>query len=349
MAPIHPLAMTRRGFLWASAGSISLAANVQGRPIRAGFLGGAHSHAESKWRLVGESPEFERVGMSEPSESVRERFKSLGAAFMSEAELIARSDVLFVESAVEDHARLAIMALSVGRHVHVEKPVGTRLADIQEMALLARRHNVVFQSGYMWRYHPGFEALFQAVRSGWLGKVHLVRGMISTSLEPSRRPEWGQFMGGGLFELGSHLIDALIRLMGEPDRVTPFLRRDGGHADRLQDNNAAVFEFDQAMGIILNSTLDPGAGPRREFEVIGSNGTATLRPIEQPILHIDLARAAGPYHAGSQQVSLPRYERYRADIQDLAACIRGDRQPRVSIDEEIRVQRWLLKACGAEA
>ena len=28
----------------------------------------------------------------------------------------------------------------------------------------------------MWRYHPGFRALFEAVRSGWLGEVHLVRG-----------------------------------------------------------------------------------------------------------------------------------------------------------------------------
>jgi hypothetical protein len=341
--------MTRRGFLWASAGSIGLAASIQGRPIRAGFLGGAHSHAESKWRLVGESSEFERVGMTEPSDSLRQRFQALGAVFLSEAELLARSDVIFVESAVGDHARHAMLALSAGRHVHVEKPVGTRLSEIQEMARLAQRHDLVFQSGYMWRHHPGFDAVFQAVRSGWLGRVHLVRGMIGNALESSRRPEWGQFEGGGLFELGSHLIDALIRLMGEPDRVTPFLRRDGGYNDRLQDNNAAVFEFKQAMGIILNSTLDPGAGPRREFEVIGSNGTATLRPIEKPVLQIDLAQAAGPYRAGAQQIPLPRYERYRDDIRELAACIRGERKPRVSLDEEIRVQRWLLKACGVDA
>ena len=43
-----------------------------------------------------------------------------------------------------------------------------------------------------------------------------------------------QFAGGGLFELGSHLVDALVRLLGEPRAVTPFLRKHGDFADDLK-------------------------------------------------------------------------------------------------------------------
>ena len=34
------------------------------------------------------------------------------------------------------------------------------------------------------------------------------------------------------------------------------------------------------------------------------------------------------------------------DLADLAACIRGERKPAGTLEEEVRVQKWLLKACG---
>ena len=251
------------------------------RRLKAGFLGGAHSHAAEKWRLVRESADFELVGMAEESAAVRTQYEKQGAKFLTAAALVAASDVVFVESAVADHARHAKQVLAAGRHAHVEKPPADNLADLEEMVRLARQHKVVMQVGYMWRHHPGFAAIFNAVRKGWLGEVYLVRGMIGNQLAAERRPEWAQFKGGGLFELGSHLIDALIRLLAEPVSVTPFLRKDGAFADDLKDNNLVVFQFPKATGLVLNSNLQPNSGRHRVFEVFGTNGSATLRPIEQ--------------------------------------------------------------------
>jgi predicted dehydrogenase len=215
-----------------------------------------------------------------------------------------------------------------------------------EMVRLARSARLILQVGYMWRYNPGFTLIFGAVRQGWLGEVYLVRGMIGNQLAAERRPEWGQFKGGGLFELGSHLIDPLIRLLGEPVSVRPFLRRDGPVADDLMDNNVAVFTFPRATGTIFNTLLQPNSGRQRAFEVFGTNGSMTLRPIEAPALEVDLAKAAGPYKAGLQTVPLPKYERYIADIAALAAAIRGEAPLPVTLDEELRVQKWLLRGCG---
>ena len=344
--------MNRRQFLTtAAAATATLAAPhavraaESRRRLKAGFLGGAHSHAPEKWRLVRESADYELIGMAEDSPAVRAQYEKQGAKFLSSDALIAACDVLFVESAVADHARHAKQILAAGKHAHVEKPPADNLADIEEMVRLAREKDLVVQVGYMWRYHPGFAALFEAVRQGWLGEAYLVRGMISNQLGADRRPEWAQFKGGGLFELGSHLIDALIRLLGEPRSVTPFLRKHGNFTDDLKDNSVATFEFPKATGIIVNSTLQPNSGRQRVFEVFGTHGSGTLRPIEPPSLEIELVKAAGPYKAGLQAVPMPKYERYVADLADLAAVIRGERRLAATLDDELLVQKWLLKAC----
>jgi predicted dehydrogenase len=339
---------SRRSFL-ATTVAASVATlpilSAEPRRIKAGFLGGSHSHAAEKWRIVSASSDYEVIGMSEESPEVRARYEKQGARFLSAPELIAASDVVFVESAVRDHGKHALQVLTAGKHVHVEKPASDNLKDVEEMMRLARAKNLIVQVGYMWRYHPGFAKIFELVRNRWLGEVYLARGMIGNTLTAERRPEWAEFKGGGLFELGSHLIDALIRLLGEPTSVTPFLRKDGAFNDDLKDNNLAVFQFPKALGLILNSNLQHNSGRRRVFEVFGTNGSAILNPIEPPALEIDLAKAAGPYKAGIQTIPLPKYNRYAADIDDLAACIRGERKPLITLDEELRVQKWLLKAC----
>jgi predicted dehydrogenase len=341
---------SRRSFLTttfaASACAVTSLIAAEPRRIKAGFLGGAHSHAAEKWRLVRDSRDYEVVGMAEESADVRAQYEKQGARFLDAPELIAGSDVVFVESPVRDHGRHALQVLTAGKHVHIEKPAADNLKDVEEIVRLARAKNLIFQVGYMWRYHPAFAKIFELVRNGWLGDVYLARGMIGNSLAADRRPEWAEFKGGGLFELGSHLIDALIRLLGEPNSVTPFLRKDGSFDDELKDNNLAVFQFPKALGLILNSNLQHNSGRRRVFEIFGTNGSAILNPIEPPALEIDLAKAAGPYKVGVQTVPLPKYSRYVADIDDMAACIRGEHKSAVTLEEELRVQKWLLKACA---
>lgn len=351
--------MTRRQFLHAASAAGTLAPLlpaaaataprriVSGRPIRVGLLGAAHSHARAKWSILQRSAAFECVGVSEADPAVRESWAAPGTRFLDPATLLRTSDAVVVESDVADHARHAFLVLKAGRHLHVEKPPSHRRGDIERMTALARTRGIVLQTGYMWRHHPGLAFIFEAVRAGWLGQVHLVRATIGNALDEARRPEWGRFAGGGLFELGSHQIDAVVRLLGVPTRVTSFLRHDGGWDDRLQDNNLAVLEYPRALAMVCSSNLDPNSGAHREFHVEGDLGSATLRPMEPPVLALELARPAGPWPAGRSTVPLPRYDRYEADLEEFSACIRGEREPGVSLEDEVRVQNTLLRACRA--
>jgi len=104
-------------------------------------------------------------------------------------------------------------------------------------------------------------------------------------------------------------------------------------------------QFDRALGIVTNSTWQPNAHAHRSFEVLGERGTAVLRPIEPPTLVLDLTRVAGPYTAGSQTIQLPDYQRYVGDFAELAAAVRGAKLLSATLDEELLVQEWLLRAC----
>jgi predicted dehydrogenase len=136
----------------------------------------------------------------------------------------------------------------------------------------------------------------------------------------------------------------MVRLLGRPSKVTSILKKHGPFGDLLMDNTVATLEWESALGVITSSTLQPGAGPHRSLEILGSNGTAVVRPIEAPVLQIDLAKPAGPYQAKSQQVSLPAYRRYVDDFVELATAIRSRKPLSVSLQEELLVEETLLRA-----
>jgi len=323
---------------------VSTASGNAGKPrISIGFLGATYSHGPAKIKLAMSSPDWEFVGVCESSAAGRQACEELGAKIVSQNELFKHARVVVVESVVRDHAPHALLALKAGKHVHVEKPPAMKLADMEAMVALAREKRLLLQTGFMWRYHPGFHVIFEALRQGWLGDVFMVRGFISNTLAPARRLEWGEFGGGSMFELGSHLVDVTVRLLGKPKAVTPFLRRHGRFNDSLKDNNVAVLEYDRATAILINTALQAGPTPQRSFEALGTSGTATLQPIEPPVLALELAQPAGPYRKGSQKVPLPAYQRYEADFAELAAAVRGERALSVSLDHELLVAETVLK------
>ena len=324
--------MRRREFLSAS---LAAAAAPEDR-IRIGVLGSSHPHAQAKIQIFKESPRWELAGVSKDDGPTRD-------ALLGDPSI----RVVAVESDVRRHAEHARLALEAGKHVHLEKPPSDNMREFRELTALARRKNLLVQLGYMWRYHPAINAILEAARKGWLGDIYLVRGTINTITPAQQRAGIALFPGGQMFDLGCHLIDPLVRLMGLPARVTPFLGAHGNFNDRFADNTAAVFEYPRAMGIVSSSALQANAFQHRAFEVFGSNGTALLRPIEPgTLLSIDLVKAAGPYVAGVQQVKFAPFRRYVADFDELGEAVRLSRPLAVTPEEDLKVHEALLRASG---
>lgn len=336
--------MNRRLFL-SSALASPLAQPAAGR-IRIAFLGASHAHAAAKLDVVRENTAFELAGIAESDPAVRERYGKSGVRLMTREDVLGDASirVVAVESDVKDHAADAMAALAAGKHIHLEKPPATDARRCRDIFSLAGRRRLLVQTGYMWRHHPGIRAALEAARQGWLGEVFMVRGTIGSLNPAGVRGDLARYRGGIMFELGCHLIDPMVRLLGRPVRVTPALQKLG--SDGLADNTAAVLEFPRALGVIAASAVHGSANRHRAFEIFGTNGNAVLRPIEPAALHIDLVKAAGPYKAGIQAVELPPYKRYVGDFTELAEAVRAGRPLPVTPEEEMRVQEALLAASG---
>ena len=86
-------------------------------------------------------------------------------------ELVDDVDAVVVATPPGSHAAIAAGALAAGKHVLVEKPLTTSVADAEALIDLAARQCVQLMVGHTFEYHAAVHALRELVRSGALGRV----------------------------------------------------------------------------------------------------------------------------------------------------------------------------------
>lgn len=321
------------------------AAVAKPRPLKIGFLGGAHSHGLGKVRVLQESPaDWEIIGVLEESEAVLAAYAKAGVKPIAEEELLAEADVIAVESDVKDHYRHAKQALEAEKHVHLEKPPSMTLEEFQEIVAIAASKKRVVQMGYMWRHNPGINAALAAARNGWLGDIYLVKAEINKFQDATARLT-NDFPGGTMFELGCHVVDPVVRLLGRPPRVDTYLKHSGPFADKIRDNTIVVFDYPKITAIVGSAILHPTGGAHRHLHIYGSNGTALVKPLDRPKMELELKAAAGPYKRGKQTVEFPPYRRYVGEFEELAAAVRAGKPLPISPETDLLVHETLLRAC----
>lgn len=353
--------MQRRNFLHqAAAGTLAAASSlgVAAPPpiatrIRAGMLGTGHSHFNGKLKAMLDSPDYEVVGVAENDAAARRRLqadpRSAGLPWLPEERLLNDPSIhlIVVECRVWEALPWGRKVIAAGKHLHLEKPPGNELAPFRELLEEARRKQLLLQTGYLWRFHQGLVAALEAARQGWLGEVFMVRGTMNSDRAAAERAVEAKYRGGGLFELSGHVIDRVIELLGRPKMVKSWLRHDTSVADKLADNNLAVFEYDKALAVITQAAKMAGAGEHRSFEIIGTDGTFLVYPESSPPrMHIHLRQARGPYQAGTQQINLPPQPRFIPDFAELARALKSGQPLKHSYDHELLLQETLLRASG---
>ena len=139
--------MNRRTFLYSMLGSAvatSSANLAQDAKIKIAFLGGSHSHAKDKVKVVQESPLYELVGLFEEDPQLREYYQRSGVTLLSRDQILNEKSiqVVAVESAVKDHSPHARLVLQAGKHVHVEKPPSDDLNAFKSLVSRSREETV---------------------------------------------------------------------------------------------------------------------------------------------------------------------------------------------------------------
>ena len=335
------------GLLW------PLAARAAPSVVRTGILGTRHSHTTGKLKAMQDSQDYEVAGICENDPAARAqaqkdpRFK--GLRWMSEEDLLSDSSIhlIVVECNVWEALPLGAKVIRAGKHLHLEKPPGNEWAPFKELVEEARSKKLLLQTGYVWRWHQGVNAALDAARNGWLGEVYSIRGTMNADRDPEQRAIESRYRGGGFFELGGHVIDRIVELLGRPRKVQSWLRHDTRHPDKLADNNLAVLEYDKVLATIMQSARMAGAGDHRSFELIGTDGTVLVWPESSPPkMRVHMRKSQGPYTAGWQDITLPTQPRFVGDFRELARAVKSGEPLKLSYDHELLLHETLLRASG---
>jgi predicted dehydrogenase len=127
--------------------------------VGAGHLGNYHL------QKVGKDADAELVAVVELDPKKREKLaRDYGIAGESElAALRGRVDGVIIAAPTTAHHALGLMALELGLHVLIEKPIATTVAQAEELTARARERGLVLQVGHTERWNPAIAAALAMV------------------------------------------------------------------------------------------------------------------------------------------------------------------------------------------
>ena len=207
----------------------------------------------------------------------------------------ARIDLVVIAAPNDTHAPLARAALGAGRHVVVDKPFTTTLAEARALAALAARQRRLLSVFHNRRWDSDFLAVRQAIAAGTIGEVVHFESHFDR-FRPQVRARWREqaVPGGGLwFDLGPHLVDQALQLFGLPDRIAAnfAVQREGGQSD---DWAHVQLDYGARRAILHGAMLVAGGSAR--FTVHGTRGSLVKPKLDQQ--EAQLLRGLRPGDAG---------------------------------------------------
>jgi len=135
------------------------------------------------------------------------------------ADVVADVDLVVVASPNRFHVDLARTALDAGKHVVVDKPLAVTSAEAQALALQAERAGLVLTVFHNRRWDDDFLTLARVLGEGRLGRLLTLESRFDRWRPQPKEGAWREggdpADGGGLLlDLGSHLVDQAVQLLG---------------------------------------------------------------------------------------------------------------------------------------
>lgn len=172
------------------------------------------------------------------------------------------------------HLEPTLAALAGGKHVLCEKPLGMNAAECKKMCRAAKDAGRILQVALQYRFSGFAQFMKRYIDLGEMGDIYYARAQ---ALRRRGVPGWGVFIdrekqgGGPLIDIGVHILDLTLFLMGNPKPVSatgmtwnrlgtnPELYNAWGNYDRskftVEDFAVGLIKFDNGAAVSLESSF----------------------------------------------------------------------------------------------
>mgnify|MGYP001104550238 CR=1 FL=1 len=242
----------------------------------------------------------------------------------------------------DTHAPMAVAALDAGKHVVTDKVMCLNLGEYEQMRQAAQRSGRLLTVYHNRRWDGDFLTVRKLLAEGRIGEVRWLE------LSWSKFGLWRSWRGsrarggGRVYDLGAHLIDQALLLVGKPAvRVHAEIQREWLDADvESQAMITIVFEGG-ARAVIDVGCLTRYAKPR--FHVVGPNGTFVkfgIDPQEAALKAGDLDSAREPeaeygrlITADGEEIIPTETGRWLSFYENVVDALNGKAQPAVTLEQ----------------
>lgn len=240
-------------------------------------------------------------------------------------------EAVIICSSTVTHAKYIIEAARAGKHIFCEKPIDYDLKKVHEAIQAAKDAGVKLQIGFCRRFDHNHHGVYEVVRSGRIGEVHMVKISSRDPQPPSI--DYVKVSGGIFYDMmihdfdmarylagaevtevhavGSVLVDPMIGEAGDVDTAVVTLKFENGAVGMIDNSRKAVYGYDQRV------------------EVFGSKGCVkNENDVPNTVVVCDEQRTSSE---NTYKIMWDRYTgAFVAEIQAFAEAVQQDKEPEVT-------------------
>lgn len=332
------------------------------KPLRVGLIGAGAIARQRHLPYWQELAAEGRIALHGVCDIIPERAEAAAADFGAAAsyldykKMLKAGDYDIIDVCTQNrlHAPITIAALDAGAHVLVEKPMAMNTRECERMIAAAKKGKRTLMVAQHMRFEAPHEKLKAAIEAGELGEIYAAN---AHWLRRRGIPGWGVFhmkkesLGGPLIDIGVHMMDLCVWLMGSPKAVAAsgkvyrkfgdrpdLVNGEWGIAHRFEDfdvedycSGYVRFEKDITMSVEFSWAANI-AEERYGVTILGDKAGAGTHP-----LGIFGAEYGALTHKGFDW--LPDQEGHRGEIRHFTECIEHSLPVRVQPSESLQIQK----------
>ena len=246
-------------------------------------------------------------------------------------------DAVLICSSTDTHAKISIEAIEAGKHVFCEKPVDHDVDRILEVKAALAKSNVKYQVGFNRRFDHNFEAVRDAIASGKIGHLDVLK---ICSRDPGAPPvDYIRVSGGIFLDMTIHDFDMVRFLSG--DEVESVYAVGGVTVDKAigeaGDIDTAVITMKLKGGTlaVIDNCRRATYGYDQRAEAFGSLGQVAIANDSKSSAVI--SDANGVTAEKPLYFFLERYmQAYVKEVTEFVDCIVNDKPVPVGIEDGLQ-------------